>query len=415
MFDYVVKEIKSFLKTRKQMPSIIDEIAQSVSSGKVAFYPCSRYSNAIIEKIQKQKPQLAKKILAIFDPNDKAISGAGIPVYGEDALFEKGSDFDVIVIAANNYYENCVQKLRDVYGFGGKIIPLSAFETTLPNGKNDEIIQNITKVYNLLKDYKSKITYLLTWLSRIHNDASLISIFRQDNTHLTTYNNVLEYKNYKIYKLTKECAEELVSELYVTDKIYPKEGDTVFDIGGYKGDTAIYFADKVGPNGKVYVFEPTWANFNDLTYNVNVNNMQDIILPIQKGMSDKAGYMKMCSLDSGVPWAFFDELKGAEQVVISTIDDAFKNLKLSRLDYIKMDVEGFELDVLRGGEKTIKDMKPQMVIPLYHNLIDFIDIPLWIDKLGGYDLYIRSKIDGPWGINLYCTPLITNGKEKYGN
>ena len=80
-----------------------------------------------------------------------------------------------------------------------------------------------------------------------------------------------------------------------------------------------------------------------------------------------------------------------------------------------MDVEGFELDVLRGGEKTIKDMKPQMVIPLYHNLIDFIDIPLWIDKLGGYDLYIRSKIDGPWGINLYCTPLITNGKEKYGN
>jgi len=67
-----------------------------------------------------------------------------------------------------------------------------------------------------------------------------------------------------------------------------------------------------------------------------------------------------------------------------------------------MDVEGQEYDVILGAQETIKRFTPKVVIPLYHNTSDLFAIPLLMNEIGKYKLHMRCKIEGPFGINLYC-------------
>lgn len=72
-----------------------------------------------------------------------------------------------------------------------------------------------------------------------------------------------------------------------------------------------------------------------------------------------------------------------------TIDDFVKREKIARVDFIKMDIEGYELEALKGAMNTIKAHKPKLAISLYHKFDDFTLIPLWISQLGcGYELYL---------------------------
>ncbi len=72
------------------------------------------------------------------------------------------------------------------------------------------------------------------------------------------------------------------------------------------------------------------------------------------------------------------------------IDDMVKNEKLDRVDFIKMDIEGAELEALRGAENTIRQFRPKLAISVYHKFDDVWEIPQYIDSLGlGYRFALR--------------------------
>ena len=80
----------------------------------------------------------------------------------------------------------------------------------------------------------------------------------------------------------------------------------------------------------------------------------------------------------------------AKQVETLTIDDLVAQKQLSRLDFIKMDIEGAELEALKGAEDSIRRYRPKLAISVYHHLPDFWEISQWIDGLGlGYCFYLR--------------------------
>lgn len=78
------------------------------------------------------------------------------------------------------------------------------------------------------------------------------------------------------------------------DKVKPKPGDIVFDVGASIGDTALWFSKLVGSEGRVYAFEPEPTNFTKLTGNLQSNKLKNVI-PLQLALSDQEEEMVVTS------------------------------------------------------------------------------------------------------------------------
>lgn len=73
-----------------------------------------------------------------------------------------------------------------------------------------------------------------------------------------------------------------------------------------------------------------------------------------------------------------------------SIDDLVHDQQINKVNYIKMDIEGAELDALRGAERTILNNRPKLAISLYHSLEDFERIPNYLNSLGvEYSYYLK--------------------------
>lgn len=174
--------------------------------------------------------------------------------------------------------------------------------------------------------------------------------------------------------------------------IEAEEGDIVIDAGGCWGDTALYFADRVGGTGKVYSFEFMSANTEIFRLNMTFNpELSKRIHLVQQALWSKSGeklYIEGKGPATCVMSSPSNPLAG--QIETLSIDDLVYREGLPRVDFIKMDIEGAELQALKGGEQTIRQYSPKLAISVYHNLHDFWTIPQWIDQLGlGYRFSLR--------------------------
>lgn len=138
---------------------------------------------------------------------------------------------------------------------------------------------------------------------------------------------------------------------------YVKKGATVLDIGANIGFFSVVLSHLVGEEGRVLSFEPVAANLELLNSNVtNLSNQNVIVLP--KALGKTTGFISMQSEQGNMGNSFVaDESQGSVELV--TLDSL--NLAPS---FIKMDVQGFEYDVLLGGLETLKKYRPVMIIEL---------------------------------------------------
>jgi FkbM family methyltransferase len=174
-------------------------------------------------------------------------------------------------------------------------------------------------------------------------------------------------------------------------KIAACEGDVVIDAGGCWGDTALYFANTVGEHGKVYTFEFIPSNLEILGKNIALNPSLERIVDIVDrpvwSESDKILFY----IDNGPGSKVTFDATGESRNHVSTlaIDDLVKTNEISRVDFIKMDIEGAELHALKGAEQTIRQYRPKLAISIYHRLEDFREIPEYLESLNlGYTYYL---------------------------
>lgn len=149
------------------------------------------------------------------------------------------------------------------------------------------------------------------------------------------------------------------SEVFLS---YLQEGMTVMDIGANVGVYALRFARKVGPNGKVYAFEPVPEIFTRLQENITLNNTSNII-PVPIALSDRSGKAKM-SVAEGLSSLFHHLTNQFVEVRLMTLDEFISEHQIDRVDAIKLDVEGAELQVIRGADQTIRHFKPVMMVEI---------------------------------------------------
>lgn len=170
------------------------------------------------------------------------------------------------------------------------------------------------------------------------------------------------------------------------------EGDIVIDGGGCHGDTALYFALKAGGTGQVFSFEFMPENLSTFHRNMALNpdiakRIKLVENPLWEHSGDKlyieGGGPSTCVRNESTD-------PNAKQIETISIDDLVRARGLPKLDFIKMDIEGAELQALKGAEKSIRQFRPKMAISIYHKPEDFWAIPQYIAGLGlGYRFALR--------------------------
>jgi FkbM family methyltransferase len=142
-------------------------------------------------------------------------------------------------------------------------------------------------------------------------------------------------------------------------RIALKPNSISVDIGGNIGLTAI-LTGALCPEGRAYFFEPDPKNFKHLKRSIEVNGFADFIA-FNKAVGETSGYLKMNQMDSSTHVAAFDQKNSIEVPMIS-LDDWSKSFPLDRVDFLKIDVEGYERSVLRGAKETIAKFRPVTLI-----------------------------------------------------
>lgn len=174
------------------------------------------------------------------------------------------------------------------------------------------------------------------------------------------------------------------------DVVKVSPGDYVVDGGACFGDTALYFACLCGLSGRVFSFELVEENLGVFKDNVVLNpEYQSIIDLTTSPLHAKSGVdLELFFSGAGSSVELFSGEKTVTYKSIA-LDDFVSQNGINKIDFIKLDIEGSELDALKGSQEIIKKFKPKLAICLYHKTSDFWDIPLYIKSImPEYKLYL---------------------------
>jgi FkbM family methyltransferase len=146
-----------------------------------------------------------------------------------------------------------------------------------------------------------------------------------------------------------------------------KEKDVVIDAGAWIGDFAAYAAYAASKGATVYAFEPVEDSYNVLCKTQKLNKGE--IHPVQKGLGDFCGDMNiLINGDRSTTNSKINKKKSTkeEKISITTLDFFVKEHKLTKVDFIKADIEGAERDMLKGAVDTLVRFAPKLAICTYH-------------------------------------------------
>ncbi len=168
----------------------------------------------------------------------------------------------------------------------------------------------------------------------------------------------------------------------------------VIDVGGFIGDSALIFQSFTNKN--IYSFEATSHNYNLMLQTLKLNNTNRIV-PLKKGLGSEKTTMTISILDSASSLIRDNTPYGStqsEEIELITLDSYVKEHDL-KIGLIKVDIEGFEMDFLKGAKETICSQKPAMILSIYHQASDFFDIKPMLESWNlGYTFRIYKPIDG---------------------
>ncbi|MEQ1731349.1 MAG: FkbM family methyltransferase [Vicinamibacterales bacterium] len=202
------------------------------------------------------------------------------------------------------------------------------------------------------------------------------------------------------------------------------DGETVFDVGGYEGIFTLFFARRVGPRGRVITFEPNPRNFARIVENVQLNGFTRVQVrqlaagsaPGRASLVFPADETARGSLETRIA----DQIRQEHGVVSVEVEldtlDRQVAAGLPEPDFVKLDVEGLELDVLQGMHGLLERRHPRLYIEIHgadvqrklENVTAVVEL-LWT---ADYDVLhvetntaLRRPDQLPLGIrgHLYCT------------
>ena len=193
----------------------------------------------------------------------------------------------------------------------------------------------------------------------------------------------------------------------------PLPGDVCVDFGAYEGETTLFLAEKVGESGKVYAVEFVPDQLRLLHDNLNANpEQQNRVIVLAHPFWDESGKETFVTgRDGSAKVSFMRQSDENMTFRTITLDDAVAQYRIDKIDFMKFDVEGAELPILRGAVKTLKSFRPKLAVSLYHADSDFDTIPRFLDSLQcGYEFRLGHHSTGKAETVLYASATQSGNK-----
>ncbi|MBO2544281.1 FkbM family methyltransferase [Salegentibacter sp. BDJ18] len=200
-------------------------------------------------------------------------------------------------------------------------------------------------------------------------------------------------------------------------------GDIIIDAGANIGLTSIYVSKLTGSKGTVYAFEPLNSTFEILCKNIRINRIRNIV-PLQNALSDYngKGYIyPNIHINRGAASLNSNKVKQRPiEIEVKTVNSWIKEKNIFKIDFIKIDVEGSEFNLLKGASELFQhSLKPTIclefseevsrdnnIIDLFYFLRNELGYKLFKSKLGKEEISklieIKTKEHLPKHDNIYC-------------
>ncbi|MGR3294001.1 MAG: FkbM family methyltransferase [Candidatus Scalindua sp.] len=305
-----------------------------------------------------------------------------IPVYrADDQHIDNAIKRDAVVllsIATKTYIIQSIKKFIENCGFSN-IVDSQSIRAQLvyPDDCDDKIIRPDYFLHN-----KDKINRI----AKIWSDEESLALYKSNLiAHIT--------RNYDF------CMENSQENQYFPQNIMMNKGYKRFvDCGGYVGDTLEELVKTHDDIEAIASFEPdsiNYAKLSNVADKLKSQTKQIILFPC--AVSNRAETLTFC--------------EGIGSGQISTSGDSFAkcvSLDDSIMDFsptfIKMDVEGAELNALEGTKNVISKSRPDLAICVYHNINHLWDIPFLLDSWNiDYHFYLRTYSSCTMETVLYAT------------
>jgi FkbM family methyltransferase len=181
-------------------------------------------------------------------------------------------------------------------------------------------------------------------------------------------------KSIGINALHHVIAEQLYKwhwHFYEISETTVENGETVFDCGCAEGIFCLLTYNRAG---KIYAFEPLTEYLDGL--NLTFSNIPKVSI-VGEALGNKVGnsYFIKGGIASSI-----SEVKTDYEISINTIDN-FCSSNSTEINYIKADIEGYEMQLLNGAKEAIKQFKPKIAITVYHEQNDVEEIKSLLKKI----------------------------------
>lgn len=241
--------------------------------------------------------------------------------------------------------------------------------------------RNLT--YGYFSSYRKEFEQTYQWLA---DDLSreTMTAFLNGHVNLTTF--------------PMDSVRDKSPQYFAPDIVKLSNRETFVDCGGYDGDTVREFMNQSRKKfRKIYIFEPDKKMLP--TLREQVAHLENCVL-IEQGAFNRTGIVGFDNENCGM---ITDNAAG-EMIETVRLEDAITD----EVSFIKMDIEGAELEALEGAKGLIEQYHPKLAICVYHKREDLIKIPQFIKSLRtDYALYLRGYFSYVAEVVLYAIPQET--------
>lgn len=183
-----------------------------------------------------------------------------------------------------------------------------------------------------------------------------VEFLRLDNSILVVFSS--SKYDYKFYsRITRKVNNFLIHDMYrsmvdheedIVQQFSPKIGDIVIDVGAAFGFYTILASKRVSQQGRVVAIEPQPDSFKMLNKNIKLNKLTNIVT-LNYAVSSRKTTLKLYSSYSTIQERAGQSLQSYIEVSADNLDNLLRQLDIDQVNWIKVDVEGAELEVLKGA------------------------------------------------------------------